>query len=740
MGVEMGLGDRMGRLAAAGVSVLRRGRWPGRFRIPAVVILTALLAPLVAGCSAPDFGDFSNELKFGDETVSDTQVTDTMRIPPHKLGSLIKRDQIKWMMEEGKLIPNPASPTAPPQKIPLDRAGAIEELKNNPVMQCQALSHTSQSDSPSEGTWKLQGNACVKQRELSWLEKTLWSEYEKQSKDNFAWLTTSRNTLKANPATVSTLKNNSQVDYNNWSRAARPYLNVLLAFCIIVAVISLMCAGVRMAQRLDREDDSQIMDRLTWIFLGVFIASSAGGIVSTFFMPNGSDGSLHEASWTPGQGTTYYLSDWIRAQLDPIIIIAAVVGVMASGLTAAITTNGQSLIKVGKAFSYGLACNILLAGGITLFQDTIDSWTASMMKSASSMMNDAWNKNALNASQFFGLDGFLAVALVLLIWIMGMVMKIFTYLRAGMLPVLVALAGVFSVMSYSPAGDSSFKKCLGWLATFLAYKPAAALFMATGSAIMVTAGHGDDSATITVFLQIGVIAMLPLLVRWIVPAAQNMSSGGEGFLAGMASGAAGGAVSAGGATFRGMGGMIGRMFGRGHGSGGSRSRSTGSHEKPGTGGKGPGGSGGSGRHSQLPGGTGHNNTGGMDGNGPDGAGHNNTGGMDAKGPDGAGHNNTGGTFGNGTGGAGRPGGVDSNGGDRTGQGPDGAGHNNIGGTFGNGPDGAGQKDSPFTVGGRGSAPRGTRGSGSNAADPGVVGGSGPDGARRSSTRRGGKEF
>lgn len=652
------------------------------------MLLCLLLAPLVGGCSAPDFGDFSNELKFGDETVSDTQVTDTMRIPSHGLGGLIREDQIKWMMNEGKFIVNPTAPAGQPQKMPLDRAGAIEELKNNPVLQCQALSQTQQSDSPTEGTWKLQDNSCVKQRQLSWLEKTLWSEYEKQSKENFAWLTTSRNTLKASPGSVDILKRNTQVDYNNWGRAARPYLNVLLAFCTIVAVISLMCVGVRITQQVNRVDqESQIMDKLTWIFLGAFTASSAGAIAAVFFMPNGGDGSLHEPSWTPGKGTTYYLSDWIRAQLDPIIIIAAVVGVMAAGLTAAMTTSGKGYVKIGKAFAQGLACNILLAGGVTVFQDTIDSWTAGLMKSASSMMNDAWNQNALNASQFFGLDGFLAVALVLLIWIMGMVMKVFTYLRSGMVPVLVALAGVFAVLSYTQAGESSFKKILGWLATFLAYKPAAALFMATGSAIMVTAGAGDDSATITVFLQIGVIAMLPLLVRWIVPAAQGMNMGGGGLFAAMSSWAAGGAASMGGGALRGLGGLFGGRGGRRGGSGGGKTPSRGPKDKKeGSGGKGPEGT-----------------RGGGSGKGPDGAGH---GGQHDKGPDGSGHN------------------PDSGG--RLDQGPDGSGH---GGDKGAGADRGGGK-----------GPDGTRGSGGDQGGSSSTGAGGPDGVRRSSTRRNKKEF
>ena len=42
-------------------------------------------------------------------------------------------------------------------------------------------------------------------------------------------------------------------------------------------------------------------------------------------------------------------------------------------------------------------------------------------------------------------------------------------------------------------GRQAFGKVMGWLFAFLLYKPVAALVMATGSAIMVTATDGDDS-------------------------------------------------------------------------------------------------------------------------------------------------------------------------------------------------------------------------------------------------------
>lgn len=528
-------------------------------RLTLLVSLVILLASLLSGCGGPDFGHFSDELRFGDEQVADTQVTDTMMIPRNGLGRLIGDDQIKWVMDQGYYIPTVGAggATTPPTHLPYSRAEAIEKLKSTPSLQCHALSKTSQTRSPSQGEWQLKNSACVKERKLTWLEKTLWSEYEKQSKENFAWLSTSRNTLKATDKSVGILKANSQVNYGNWSNAVKPFLNILLAGCIIVSVISLICVAVRMLHNLRGEEDQVIMDKTAWIFLGAFTSSSAGAIVTSFFAPNHADGSLHEGSWSPVTGATYYVSDWVRAQLDPILIIVAVVGVMVTGATAAITTSGKPYIKLGKAFASGLACNILLAGGVMIFQDTVDVWTANMMKAASSMMHDAWNQNALPASQFFQLDGLLAVALVLLMWIMGEIMRIFTYLRAGMLPVLVGLSGVFGVMSYTEVGNNGFKKIMGWLATFLAYKPAAALFSSIGAVIMVTAGVDDDSQAITLFMQLSVIIILPLLAKWLVPAVSNMNlGGGAGVMGSLVAGGAGATVSGISGSIRGIGGML----------------------------------------------------------------------------------------------------------------------------------------------------------------------------------------
>ena len=46
---------------------------------------------------------------------------------------------------------------------------------------------------------------------------------------------------------------------------------------------------------------------------------------------------------------------------------------------------------------------VCLAGLVNTFQATFDTWTADVLRSASGMMNDAWESKSLAASSFFNL-------------------------------------------------------------------------------------------------------------------------------------------------------------------------------------------------------------------------------------------------------------------------------------------------------------------------------------------------
>lgn len=526
-------------------------------------MLLALAAVLsLAACGGPNFDALKDDLKFGDEEISDVMTTYSMKIPQNKPGKLIRSPQYAWANKN--------------QGNAVAAAGSAKVyFIANPSAQCDALNATNSQisdDDASEGsgTWTYVSStrSCDKQRKLSWLEKTMWTMYEQQSGDTIDWLSTSRNTLVASSGTVSTLQNSVLPMYDAWDTNVNKYLNIAQGVLIVAAAISLMVLAARIVWQIGNGSagmDGHLLGKIGWIFLGVFMGSSAASIALTFFkqahmtktvvngVPTATAGRSTPAlaSWTPGSGASFFVSDWVRLQVDPFLIIAAVCGVIAAGFKLITTQEGRELVPLGKAFMWAMLTSVCLAGFVNLFQDTVDTWTAGVLKSASNMMRDSWQHNTLAATEFFNLDWPIALVLTIVVWFCNLISKVFCYLRAGLLPIMVGVAPVWAAMSWMETGRQAFGKVMGWLFAFLLYKPVAALVMATGSAIMVTATDGDDSQAITLMLTVSVIVLLPAMIKLIVPAVAGSVGGGGvipsmlGGIAGMGVMAAGGALKAG---------------------------------------------------------------------------------------------------------------------------------------------------------------------------------------------------
>ena len=473
-----------------------------RQRLCALPLALACLMGLAA-CGGPDFGSFSKELTFGDKQISDTQTTYVMKIPEGRLGDLIGPSQIQWVIDQY------GDPPAHTGAVAVGTKQAAKDLlRKSPELQCRALENTYQEESSDEGKWEYKDSSCRKQRKLSWLEKTLWNMYQVQSDSTIEWLSTSRNTLVAANDTVSTLQANATPNYDSWFAPVNRYLRIAQGVLVAAAAISLIVLSARIVWNIGQGGEGRLLDRIGWILLGVLLGSSCASIALTFFSRS-SGGNPDLPSWTPGGGTTFFLSDYIRMQVDPFLIIAAVCGVIAAGWKLVTQQEGRDLIPLGKAFMWAILSAVCLAGLVNTFQATFDTWTADVLRSASGMMNDAWESKSLAASSFFNLGAPVAIVLTIVMWICGLISKIFAYFRAGMLPILVGVAPMWAAMSWMETGKQAFAKTIGWLAAFLAYKPVAALVMATGSAIMATAGPGDDSQAITLMLTLSVIILLP---------------------------------------------------------------------------------------------------------------------------------------------------------------------------------------------------------------------------------------
>ncbi len=401
-----------------------------------VAMLLALAAVLsLAACGGPNFDALKDDLKFGDEEISDVMTTYSMKIPQNKPGKLIRSPQYAWANKN--------------QGNAIAAAGSAKVyFVANPSAQCDALNATNSQisdDDASEGagTWTYVSStrSCDKQRKLSWLEKTMWTMYEQQSGDTIDWLSTSRNTLVASSGTVSTLQNSVLPMYDAWYTNVNKYLNIAQGVLIVAAAISLMVLAARIVWQIERPGgmDGHLLGKIGWIFLGVFMGSSAASIALTFFkqahmtktvvngVPTATAGRSTPAlaSWTPGSGASFFVSDWVRLQVDPFLIIAAVCGVVAAGFKLITTQEGRELVPLGKAFMWAMLTSVCLAGFVNLFQDTVDTWTAGVLKSASNMMRDAWEHNTLAATEFFNLDWPIALVLTIVVWFCNLISKVF---------------------------------------------------------------------------------------------------------------------------------------------------------------------------------------------------------------------------------------------------------------------------------------------------------------------------
>ena len=332
-----------------------------RQRLCALLLALACLAGLAA-CGGPDFGSFSKELTFGDKQISDTQTTYVMKIPEGKLGDLIGPSQIQWVIDQY------GDPPAHTGVVAVGTKKAAKDLlRKSPELQCRALENTYQEESSDEGKWEYKDSSCRKQRKLSWLEKTLWNMYQVQSDSTIEWLSTSRNTLVAANDTVSTLQANATPNYDSWFAPVNRYLRIAQGVLVAAAAISLIVLSARIVWNIGQGGEGRLLDRIGWILLGVLLGSSCASIALTFFSRS-SGGNPDLPSWTPGGGTTFFLSDYIRMQVDPFLIIAAVCGVIAAGWKLVTQQEGRDLIPLGKAFMWAILSAVCLAGLVNTFQ------------------------------------------------------------------------------------------------------------------------------------------------------------------------------------------------------------------------------------------------------------------------------------------------------------------------------------------------------------------------------------
>ncbi|MFI9311126.1 hypothetical protein [Streptomyces triculaminicus] len=146
----------------------------------------------------------------------------------------------------------------------------------------------------------------------------------------------------------------------------------------------------------------------------------------------------------------------------------------------------------------------------------------------------------LTVIQTSGLAAFLIIVMGLFGIISCIIQMILMLVRYAMLGLLVGTLPLAASLSGSESGKNMYKKAIGWLIAFIAYKPVAATIYAYAIVSM----KADDITSVLAGLAmiIMAVAALPALMRFIVPAVSATTGSGTG--AGMALAGAGLATGA----------------------------------------------------------------------------------------------------------------------------------------------------------------------------------------------------
>lgn len=177
--------------------------------------------------------------------------------------------------------------------------------------------------------------------------------------------------------------------------------------------------------------------------------------------------------------------------------------------------------------------------GIVLLVEAGDTWATWLMRSVD---GEDWVTDKMLDS-FVGMTP-LGPIIMLLLGLLGIVAGIIQWvLQFLRIPLLILLAGLWPMAAAATNtewGKGWFQKMTGWIVAFLAFKPAVGVILALGQRLMFSTNDAGTWRPMMEGLILIVMSCLApaALIKFIVPAAGAMGSGGGNAAAALASGAA----------------------------------------------------------------------------------------------------------------------------------------------------------------------------------------------------------
>lgn len=246
----------------------------------------------------------------------------------------------------------------------------------------------------------------------------------------------------------------------------------------------------------------------------------------------------------------------MQADIRPLVLVAAVAGILVACAQVAISHRGQPLMKALYMLMTTITVTGMGAVVVQLLLTVSDSLSATMMAHAGAGVNDPAG-TLFNVGEATGLFG-VWLTMGPLMMITGIAQAGLMFFRAAVIPLMVIALPFAAAMSASQ--PQWIKKISAWLLGFILYKPVAAMIYATGLNQLTDFKNTDTSISGVIMklvsglmLLVIAIAALPALIKLVAPVAGTGASSAFSGAALIGAGAMGAAVLATGGAATGAG-------------------------------------------------------------------------------------------------------------------------------------------------------------------------------------------
>ncbi|MFY0407938.1 hypothetical protein [Solicola sp. PLA-1-18] len=284
------------------------------------------------------------------------------------------------------------------------------------------------------------------------------------------------------------------------------------------------------------------------------------------------------AAWlkapAPDVDSSTSVAGWLGDRLWFLVLASMVGSIFFAAYKMALTPRAEHLRSLGESFAMVILTATIAGSLVATSVEAGDVFSQWILDQADLDLTDSFLLPAAQMNPGF----VLMVALVMLV--IQVIQLVLMVVRNAMVIYLVAMLPLAAATSTTAAGKQRFSKAIAWLIAFVLYKPVAALIYAGAFKLL---GSKDDILAQATGLAAVILAVmaLPAMMRFLVPATAQMTSGNAGAMAAglvgaglatgamVASGGASGGLSGSSAGASAMGGTsaTGGGFGGGFGAG-----------------------------------------------------------------------------------------------------------------------------------------------------------------------------